>query len=380
MKRKVYSEEHEAFRDTVKRFISDHIAPDYHKWEKEGQVPLELYKKAGEQGLLCISAEEKYGGSGGDFLFSCVVIDELYRQGFHSVFFSLHNDIAFPYLNEYGSPEQKDKWLPRCVTGENILALAMTEPNYGSDIANLQTRAEKKGDSYILNGSKTFISNGQISNLIIVAARTSQDKDKPHKGISLFVVEANSPGFKRGQRFEKIGLHAQDTSELFFEDCKISASNLLGKEGEGFSYMMKSLQQERLVIAVGAAAAAKGCLDLTLKYVNERQVFGKPLSQMQNTRFELAEIATQVQLAESFLDDLIPRHIAGEDIVKEVSMAKYWMTDMQCNVADRCLQLFGGYGYILEYPIARHFTDARVQRIYGGTNEIMKEMIARRLT
>ncbi|OFZ11594.1 MAG: acyl-CoA dehydrogenase [Bdellovibrionales bacterium RBG_16_40_8] len=379
MKRKIYSEEHESFRDIVKRFIKDHIASDYSLWEKQGQVPTELYKLAGKQGLLCPSADEKYGGSGGDFLFSAIIIEELYRQGFHSVFFALHSDIAFPYISELGSAEQKEKWLAKCVSGENILALAMTEPNYGSDIANLQTRAEKKDNFYVLNGSKTFISNGQIANLVIVAARTSLDKEKPHKGISLFVVEADTLGFKRGQKLEKIGLHAQDTSELFFENCKIPTANMLGAEGTGFYSMMKSLQQERLVIAIGAAAAAKGCLDLTLQYVKERQVFGKPLSHMQNTRFELAEIATQVQLAESFLDDLIPRHMAREDIVKEVSMAKYWMTDMQSSVADRCLQLFGGYGYSLEYPIARQYVDARVQKIYGGTNEIMKEMIASRL-
>lgn len=379
MKRRLYTQDHDGFRDVVRRFVKDEIAPFYEEWEEQGQVPKELFKKAGELGLLCPMAAEEHGGSEVDFLFSAIITEELNYAGYASVFIPLHNDIVFPYLNEQGNAEQKAKWLPKCTSGEAVLALAMTEPNYGSDIANLQTRAVKDGDFYIVNGSKTFVSNGQIADIYVVAVRTEECSDKPHKGISLLVIEKGTPGFQCGKNFKKIGLQAQDTSELFFENCRVPATNLLGEEGRGFQYMMQNLQQERLTLAIGAAAAAKGCLDLTVDYVKTRKAFGKSIAEFQNTRFELAAIATQVQLAESFLDDLIPRHMEGEDIVKEVSMAKYWISDMQSQVADRCLQLFGGYGFMKEYPVSRYYVDARVQRIYGGTNEIMKELIARRL-
>lgn len=379
MKRRLYDEEHEFFRDTFRKFIKEEIAPHYEQWEKQGHVPREIYAKAGAQGFLCPTADEKYGGAGADFLYAAIVAEELYYHSFAGVFFPLHSDIVFPYLENFANEEQKAKWAPGCIRGDHVLALAMTEPDAGSDLAAQRMKAELKGDNYVLNGAKTFISNGQIADLFVVSARTSSEPGKPHRGISLFVVEGDRPGFHRGRNLEKIGFHAQDTSELSFEDCEIPKENLLGQEGEGWRYLMENLQQERLVLAVGAAAAADACVQMTRDYVLEREAFGKPLAAQQNTRFTLAECATQVQLAYSFLDDLIPRHMEGETLIQEVSMAKYWITDTQSSVADRCLQLFGGYGYMTEYPISRQYVDARVQRIYGGANEVMKELIARGL-
>ncbi|MCC7404081.1 MAG: acyl-CoA dehydrogenase family protein [Bdellovibrionales bacterium] len=379
MKRRLYDESHEAFRETFRRFIEDEILGHYEEWQKQGQVPREIYQRAGAQGFLCPTAAEKWGGAEADFRFAAIVAEELYFHSVPGVFFPLHSDIVFPYLEKFCNQAQLAKWAPGCVRGEHILAIAMTEPDAGSDLAALRTKAELKNNQYILNGTKTFISNGQIADLFVVAARTSFDPAKPHRGISLFVIESDRPGFRRGRNLPKIGFHAQDTSELAFEDCVIPKENLLGAEGEGWRYLMENLQQERLVLAIGAAAAADSCVQMTRDYVKERQVFGQPLANQQHTRFTLAECATQVQLAYSFLDDLIPRHLAGEKLMGEVSMAKYWISDTQSSVADRCLQLFGGYGYMTEYPISRQYVDARVQRIYGGANEIMKELIAREL-
>lgn len=379
MKRKIFQEEHELFRSAFRKFVQTEIVPKYDKWEAAGCVPIELWLDAGKRGLLCPTAEKEYGGLEVDFLYSVIMTEEL---GFFCVsgfFLPLHNDVVFPYLNKLANKEQKQRWIPGCVTGENILALAMTEPDVGSDIAQLKTKATRESDFYIVNGSKTFISNGQLAKLFVVAVRTDEDRMPPHKRISLLVIEANSPGFSRGRNLAKIGLHAQDTSEIFFEDCRVPAENLLGEEGSGFEYLMDHLQQERLILAIGAAAAAEGALALTLDYVKNRRLFARFLSQFQNTRFELAEIATKIQLAQSFLDDLIIRHMGGERLIKEVSMAKYWISEMQFEVSDRCLQLFGGYGYMREYLISRHFVDSRVQRIYGGSNEVMKELIAREL-
>jgi len=294
------------------------------------------------------------------------------------LFWPLHSDIVLPYIDLYGNEEQKKKWIPGCISGETILAVAMTEPDAGSDLANLSTTAVKDGDHYVVNGSKIFISNGQLADLCIVAVRTSET-EKSYAGVSLLVIESDRKGYRKGNNLKKIGMHAQDTSEIFFDDCRVPVENLLGKEGEGFIYLMQKLQQERLIIAIGAYAAAEGALDITLDYVKNRKLFGKPLGKFQNTRFTLAEVATKVQLARSFLDDLIPRHMAGKNVVKEVSMAKYWLTEMQFDVADKCLQMFGGYGYMREYLISRFFVDARVQRIYGGANEVLKEVIAREL-
>ncbi len=378
MERKIFGKEHEMFRKSIRKYIKDKILPHYNDWEEAGITPHDIWLDAGRKGFLCPTAEEQYGGPGGDFLYSTVITEEMYYYGVSSLFFPLHNDIVFPYIELYADEEQKKRWIPTCVTGETILAVAMTEPDAGSDLARLSTRAVKDGDHYVVNGSKFFISNGQLADLCVTAVRTADTK-RPHDGISLLVIEADRKGYRRGKNLEKIGMHAQDTSELFFDDCRVPVKNLLGKEGEGFKYLMKNLQQERLVLAIGACAAARGALDITLDYVRQRHIFGKPVGHFQNTRFALADVATKIQLAQSFLDDLIPRHMAGEDLVKEVSMAKYWITDLQFEAADRCLQFFGGYGYMKEYPISRFFVDARVQRIYGGANEVMKELIARKI-
>ena len=379
MERKIFAEEHLVFRDAVRRYVREEVVPRYDGWQREARVPREEWTRAARHGLLCPAAALELGGAGADFLYSVVIIEELNEQGAAGFFIPLHNDIAFPYIDGLGTHEQKERWIPGCVRGDHVLALAMTEPGAGSDLARIATRATRRGDAYVVDGAKTFISNGQTADLFVVAVRTDPDAARPHDGLSLLVVEADRPGFSRGACLKKIGLHAQDTSELFFAGCVVPASNLLGVEGGGFAAMMRNLQQERLVIAVGAVAAARGCLALTVDYVKQRTLFGKPLAEMQNTRFELAKLATAIQTVQSLVDDLIPRHVAGDDIVKEVSMAKYAATEVQFDVADRCLQLFGGYGYMVEYPVSRHFVDARVQRIYGGANEVMLELIARRL-
>ena len=379
MERRLFAEEHRVFRDAVSRYVAEHVVPRYEAWQRGAQVPREEWTRAAENGLLCPAAPAELGGAGADFLYSVAIIEELNAQGVGGFFLPLHSDIAFPYLLELGTEEQKRRWVPGCVSGDHVLALAMTEPGAGSDLARIATRAVRTGDGYVVDGAKTFISNGQTADLFVVAVRTDPGAARPHEGLSLLVIEADRPGFVRGKCLEKIGLHAQDTSELFFDGCRVPAGNLLGREGGGFAAMMRNLQQERLVIAIGAVAAAKGCLALTVAHVKERTLFGKRLSEMQNTRFELAKMATAIQAMQSLVDDLIPRHMAGERIVREVSMAKYAATETQFDVADRCLQLFGGYGYMAEYPVARHFVDARVQRIYGGANEVMLELIARDL-
>ena len=379
MQRRIFAPEHDQFRDAVRRYVEESVVPSYDAWQRQAYVPRDEWKKAAGHGLLCPSAPADLGGAGADFLYSVAIIEELNEHGAGGFFLPLHNDIAFPYLLELGTDGQKRRWVPGCVAGDHILALAMTEPGAGSDLGRITTTALPSGEGYVVDGGKTFISNGQTADLFIVAVRTNPHTARPHEGLSLLVIEADRPGFVRGRSLKKIGLHAQDTSELFFEGCKVPASNLLGPEGSGFASMMRNLQQERLVIAIGAAAAARGCLALTAKYVKERSLFGKPLAEMQNTRFELAKMATAIQTVQSLVDDLIPRHMAGESIVKEVSMAKYAATETQFDVADRCLQLFGGYGYMEEYLVSRHFVDARVQRIYGGANEVMLELIARQL-
>jgi acyl-CoA dehydrogenase len=379
MERRIFGEEHTVFRDGVRRYVTEEVVPRYEGWQRAGLVPREEWKRAAAHGLLCPSAAPELGGAGADFLYSVTIIEELNAQGCGGFFLPLHNDIAFPYLDALGTEEQKRRFVPGCVRGDHVLALAMTEPDAGSDLARIATRASRDGDGYVVDGAKTFISNGQTADLFVVAVRTDPAAARPHEGLSLLLIEADRPGFARGQRLRKIGLHAQDTSELSFQGCRVPAGNLLGEEGRGFAHMMRNLQQERLVIAIGAVAAARACLALTLRHVRERKLFGQPLGEMQNTRFELAKMATAVQAMQSLVDDLIPRHMAADDVVREVSMAKYAATETQFDVADRCLQLFGGYGYMEEYPISRHFVDARVQRIYGGANEVMLEMIARRL-
>lgn len=374
-----FNEEHVIFRDTFRRFLQKEGADHYAEWEKMGMVPREVWKKFGASGFLVPWADERYGGSGADFLYSVIIMEEVARAGFNSFFIAVHNDIIAPYLDSFGTEEQKKKWLPGCASGDTILAVAMTEPETGSDLASIRTRARRDGDSWVLNGQKTFISNGLISDLIVVAAKTGDEKTPPHRAVSLFVVPADAPGFSRKGPIRKIGLHAQDTAELYFDDCRIPAGNLLGEEGKGFVQLMEKLQQERLVCVIGSQAAAERCLEITIDYVKERKAFGKPLSKFQNTQFVLAEVASEIAVGRSFTDDLTMNHMSGKKVVQETSMAKYWVCEMHRRVADRCLQLFGGYGYCEEYPISRFYSDARIQTIYAGTSEVMKMIISKGL-
>jgi acyl-CoA dehydrogenase len=377
VKRTLFTQENELCRSAVRQFVEREVRPHQERWIEQRMVDREIFQKAGEAGFLCTWLPERYGGPGGDFLHATIVIEELaraYESGFAA---SLHSDVVVPYLYHFGDEAQRERWLPGAARGELSTAIAMTEPGAGSDLAGMQLGAVRDGDHYVLNGSKTFISNGQICDLVIVAAKT--DAQNPHRGITLFVVEAGTPGFVRGKNLKKVGLHAQDTSEMHFEDCRVPVHNRLGAEGSGFVALMKNLQQERLVVAIGCQASAEQVLADTLDYVKERTAFGKPLGKFQNTQFKLAEVATQVEVGRHFLDALIARHMLGEQLVKECSMAKLFQTDMLGKVVDECVQLFGGYGYMLEYPVARAYVDARVQRIFAGTNEIMKLIIARDL-
>lgn len=374
-----FSDEHKMFREAFGKFLDNEVVPNYEQWEKDHIMPREMWKKFGDYGYLCSWADEKYGGVEADFLYAVIEVEELQGRGLNAVFTRTHNQVIAPYINAHATDEQKMRWLPGCVSGDKVLAVAMTEPGAGSDLGAMKTRAIKQGDYYILNGSKTFISNGINADLVVVAAKTDPAAKPGYKGISLFVVERGTPGFERGKAIEKIGLHAQDTAELFFENCKISKDNLLGAENKGFYYLMEHLQQERIVVAVGAVAQAERCLQLTLQYVKEREIFGTTLSKFQNTQFELAKAATEIQMARCFVDQLILEHIDGKNVVKEVSMAKYYTSELAFRTADRCLQLFGGYGFCAEYPISKMFVDTRVTRLYAGTSEIMLNVIAKEL-
>ncbi|MCA7119751.1 MAG: acyl-CoA dehydrogenase family protein [Acidibrevibacterium sp.] len=367
------------FRETVRRFFAAEVVPHITAWRKAGMVAREAWRRAGAAGLLCASMPAEFGGGGGDFRHEAILIEELAAIGFGDFAISLHNAIIAPYLLHYGTETQKHRWLPRMASGDMVAAIAMTEPDAGSDLQAIRTTARRVGDTYVLNGQKTFISNGQLADLVIVAAKTRIDAGA--KGISLIAVETrDAPGFRRGRNLEKIGKHAQDTSELFFDDVVVPAENLLGGEPDrGFAQLMQQLPQERLVIAVGAVAAMEAALAETIAYVRSRRAFGKTLMEFQNTRFVLAEAKTTTQVARVFVDDCITRLLAGTLDVGTAAMAKYWTSEMQGKVIDSCLQLFGGYGFMAEYPIAQRYTDARVQRIYGGSNEIMKELIARSL-
>ncbi|MBI3200456.1 MAG: acyl-CoA dehydrogenase family protein [Myxococcales bacterium] len=379
MDRNLFSEEHEQFRQSFKQFAEREIAPNQARWQKQGMVDREAWRKAGAGGFLCPWLEPELGGPGGDFLCSVVVIEELaklYESGFA---ISLHSDIIVPYIHEFGSDAQKQRWLPGCASGDLVTAIAMTEPGTGSDLANITTTAVRDGDDYVVNGTKTFISNGILCDLCIVAAKTDADPANAHRGISLIVVEAERPGFVKGKKLEKIGMASQDTAELAFEDCRVPVANRLSEEGAGFMMLMKKLAQERLVVALAAQASAEQVVADTVAYVQERKAFGKPIASFQNTKFKLAEAATKVEVGRAFADRLVQEHIAGKFLVKECSMAKLWHTDMVGEVVDECLQLFGGYGYMLEYPIARAYMDARVQRIFAGTNEIMKVIVAKQM-
>jgi acyl-CoA dehydrogenase len=372
-----FSQEHQIFRETIRKFIGNAIMPEYPEWEKAGIVPREIWKKCGDNGYLCPWASEKYGGAEADFMYSVIITEELARSGASGLLIPLHNDIVAPYIDTFGSDDQKSRWLPGSITGDTILAVAMTEPEAGSDLAAIKTTAVKKGNKWVLNGQKTFISNGILADLVVVAARTGMADTPSHQAMSLFAVERGTPGFSRGEPIKKIGLKAQDTAELFFDDCEIPAENLIGVEGQGFIYLMQKLQPERLVCAIGSQAAAEKCLEITLDYVRERKLFGRPLSKFQNTQFVLAEVATEIAVGRSFVDDLIRAHMEGKSVVQETCMAKFWITEMGKRVVDRCLQLFGGYGYCTEYPISRFYVDARIQTIYAGTSEIMKLIVAR---
>lgn len=379
MNKPYLKEEHEIFRMAFRKFLDQHAAPFFDEWEQAKQVPKTFWKKAGEQGFLCPWVEEKYGGSEADFGYSVVITEELDKIGAGIGGLGLHNDIVMPYIEEFGSEEQKQRWLPKAVSGEMISAIAMTEPGTGSDLAAIKTTARKEGSNYIVNGEKTFITNGYSANFVIVVCKTNPNAQPAHKGISLLVVEEGTPGFKRGKKLRKVGQHANDTSELIFEDAVIPQENLIGEEGMGFYYLMQKLQQERLMLAIGSIAGSKRMLEITLDYIKQRTAFGKPISKFQNTQFKMAEMATNIKIGETFVDQLIVDHMANKNIVNEVSMAKWWMTDLAKQVATECMQLHGGYGYMEEYEIARRYRDVAVGSIYAGTNEIMKSIIAKNL-
>ena len=373
--RTLFTSDHESFRDSFRRFAEREIAPFHAHWEEQGFVDREVWRKAGANGFLCMTMPEAYGGSAADRLYSVVQMEELARGGYSGIGYGLHNEIVAPYLLHYGSEAQKRKYLPAMASGDMIGAIAMSEPAAGSDLQGVKTTAIRHGDHYVLNGSKTFITNGWHADLVIVVAKTNPEAGA--KGTSLLLVERGMPGFETGQRLKKMGLKAQDTSELFFNDVKVPLGNLLGAENRGFISLMEQLPWERLQIAISAAAKSQAAIDWTLAYVKERKVFGQTVAHFQNTRFKLAELQTQVQIAQVFVDKCLELLLQNQLDTATASMAKYWVSDLENQVMDECVQLFGGYGYMLEYPIARAFVDARVQRIYGGTNEIMKEVIAR---
>jgi alkylation response protein AidB-like acyl-CoA dehydrogenase len=367
----------EAFRDLAATFFEKQCAPHEERWCEQQHVDREIWRKAGELGLLCPSIPEEFGGGGGTFAHEAVMAEEQVRRMAPSLGTTVHSTIVAHYVNSYGTDEQKRRWLPRLASGELVGAIAMTEPGTGSDLQSITTKAIRIGDEYVIDGSKTFISNGLLAELVIVAAKT--DPDDAAGGISLVVVETEgAKGFSRGRVLKKVGQHGQDTAELFFDGVRVPAGNLIGGvEGQGFVQLMQQLPQERLIIAVVAVAAIEATVAETLRYTKQRQAFGRPIYQFQNTKFTLAEAATTARIARVFIDDCVAKHLAGELDIPTASMAKYWLTEQQFRVADECLQLFGGYGYMAEYPISKLFADSRIQLIYGGTNEIMKEIISR---
>lgn len=375
--RPMFTEEHELFREQVRRFAEKEIVPHHDQWEKDGIVSREVWAAAGEAGLLCCTVPEEYGGAGGDFLHSTIVIEELAKVGASGPAFHLHSDIVVPYIVAYGSEDQKREWLPKLVRGETISAVAMSEPGGGSDLQNIQTRAARDGNHFVINGQKVFISNGQIADLVVVACKTNPDEGA--KGVSLILVEREREGFRRGRNLEKVGYKAQDTSELFFEDVRVPITNLLGEEGRGFAQLMTELAQERLVVALRSAQTIETALEWTIEYTRERKAFGRTIADFQNTRFKLAEIKTQAMVTRAFVDQCLAQHMQGALDSNTAAAAKLHATETLCQVLDDCVQLHGGYGYMWEYPIARAWADARMTRIAGGTSEIMKEIISRAL-
>ena len=377
MRRTIFDEDHDLYRRAVREFIEKEITPHHDDWEAAGVVSREAWLAAGAGGHLCHSVAEEYGGAGvDDFRFPVVLNEELTKALASGPGFAVHSEMVVPYIQNHCSEEQKQRWLPGCVDGSLITAVAMTEPGTGSDLAGIATRAVRDGETYMLNGSKTFISNGQLADLVIVVARTSDD---PHRGLTLLVVERDMPGFERGRNLDKVGMKAQDTSELFFNDVKVPVANRIGEEGAGFFYLVAGLERERMTIAVGAVAAAAEALKVTMEYVRERTAFGRPIGKFQNSRFELAEMVTEIQIAQVFVDHCTMELVEGRLTADTAAMAKWWTTELQLRVIDRGVQLHGGYGYMTEYPIARMYADSRAQTIYGGTTEIMKELIGRGL-
>lgn len=371
------SAEKELFRDSVAKFLEKEVEPFYEEWEDQGIWPRDLWNKLGENGFLCVDVPEAYGGFGASFELSCVVAEEISRAGYGALAsgVSVHSDIVAPYINNLGSEEQKAKWLPKMVSGEVVGAIGMTEPGAGSDLQSMKTSALKDGDDYVINGQKTFITNGQHADVIVLATKT--DPKQGAKGMTLFTVDCHLDGFEKGRNLEKMGLHSGDTSELFFNDVRVSPSDILGGEGKGFYNLMNELPRERLILGVGCVAAAEGMLDLTVQYVQERKAFGSSVADFQNTRYVLADIKTEIELNKALVEKYVVKFIQGELTSAEASICKLASSEMQGRVADRCVQLFGGYGYMKEYKICRSYLDARIQRIYGGTSEIMKELISR---
>ena len=374
-KRKIFDETHNMFRESVKRFVKKHVAPFHSEWEKKGIVSRDFWLEAGAAGILCPNVPEEYGGSGADFRYNVIIVEEFMKIGATGPGISVHSDIVTPYLLHYGTESQKNSWLPGMCEGRLVGAIAMTEPGTGSDLQSVKTNAKITDDEIILNGQKTFITNGQNADLIIVVAKT--DPSSGAKGTSLIICEGDRDGFKRGRNLDKVGLKAQDTSELFFDNVKLPISNLLGSKGKGFYNLMEQLPQERLAIAVSAVAAAEAALDWTIEYVNERNAFGKKIAEFQNTKFKLAELKTELTVAQIYIDECIEKHLNNDFDAVEGAMAKLWTTETGNRMIDDCLQFFGGYGYMSEYPISRLYADSRVRRIYGGSSEIMKLVISR---
>lgn len=376
--RTLYTEDHEAVRDAFRRFLQREVEPHYLRWEREGIIPHEVFEMAGEAGFMCLPIPEEYGGAGlNDFRYSVMFNEECSRLGLvgFAMGMGLVSDVALPYFIEYSTEEQKRRWFPGMAKGQLMTAIAMTEPSGGSDLASLKTHARRTADGWVVNGSKTFITNGINADLVLAAVKT--DAASRYGGISMLVIERGMPGFERGRNLDKLGLHSQDTAELYFNDVLVPENNLLGVEHQGFKHMMVNLPQERLGVAMGAVNMARACLDWTLAYVKERRAFGKPIGTFQHSRMVLAEMRTEIEIAQIFLDRSVELHLRGELTAEQAAMSKWWCTDLLGRIVDRCVQLFGGYGYMSEYPVARAFVDARIMRIYGGPNEIMKEIIGK---
>ena len=376
-KRELFNEDHEAFRDMVRRFIAKEIAPFHEQWESDGVVPRDLWLKAGAAGLLCCTVPEAYGGAGADYLFDVVVFEEMARSGFSGPGFMIHCDLVTTYIASFGSEQQKRQWLPKMVLGQAIGSLGMTEPHAGSDLKAIRTKAVRDGDDFVISGQKVFISNGQLCDVIVLATKT--DSGAGARGVTLFLVDTSLPGFRRGKNLHKLGMKAQDTSELFFDDLRVPASAMLGEEGKGFELMMTKLAQERLAQAIRSATVAETVVDYTVEYTAQRKAFGKTIGDMQNTQFKLAELKTEAVIGRQFTDNCIKQFMKGELDAVDAAMAKMWLSNMHCKVVDECLQLFGGWGYMWEYPIARAYADARVVKIAGGSIEVMKHIIGRHL-